>query len=191
MTYTEKDLILRNIRQKENKWFGIECIIEVAGISKPTKRDTKIYDKKHVDQQVKRGKSGDKIPIADKVNTKAGAVSGLKTKAGWLGVAIDVGLNAKDNIGDGESVQRIVGEAGVDVGIGAVSLAASGAAAAFMVGTLGALVLAGAAVGIGASYAISAVAGMEIGGKSVADHVKDGVQGVANGVKSGLKTVAG
>ena len=93
-------------------------------------------------------------------------------------------MNAKDNIKDGESVQRIVGDAGVDVGIGAVSLVASGAAAAFMVGTLGAPVLAGAAAGIGASYAISALAEVKIGGKSVTDHVKDGV-------KSGLKTVAG
>ncbi|MBP1971413.1 uncharacterized protein YukE [Virgibacillus natechei] len=164
---------------------------ETAGMSKSTKRDTKIYDKKYVNQQVKRGKSGDKIPIADKVNAKAGAVSGLKTKAGWLGVAIDTGLNVKDNIEDGESAQRIVGDAGVDVGIGAVSLAGAGAAAAFAVGTIGAPVLAGAAVGIGASYVISGLAGIEIGGKSVTDHVKDGVQGVANGVKSGVETVAG
>ncbi|XGA31883.1 LXG domain-containing protein [Virgibacillus sp. CBA3643] len=164
---------------------------EAAGISKPTKRDTKIYDKKHVDQQVRRGKSGDKIPIADKVHAKAGAVSGLKTKAGWLGVAIDVGLNAKDNIEDSESAQRIVGDAGVDVGIGAVSLAAAGFVSAAVVGTAGLPVLAGVAAGIGASYVISAVAGMEIDGKSVTDHVKDGVQGVANGVKSGVETVAG
>ncbi len=164
---------------------------EVAGINKSKNRNTKIYDKEYVKQQVNRGKSGDKIPIADKVNAKAGAISGLKTKAGWLGVAIDVGLNAKDNIEDGESVQRIVGDAGVDVGIGAVSLATAGAAAAFAVGTMGAPVLAGAAIGVGVSYGISFVAGIEIGGKSVTDHVKDGVQGVANGIKSGVKTIAG
>ncbi|MTW86055.1 hypothetical protein F3157_10350 [Virgibacillus dakarensis] len=164
---------------------------EAVGISKPTKRSTKIYDKKYVDQQVKRGKSGDKIPIADKVNARAGAVNGLKTKAGWIGVAIDSGLNVKNNIEDGESVQRIVGDAGVDVGIGAVSLAAAGTASAIAVGTFGAPVLVGVAAGFVASTAISAVAGIEIGGKSVKDHVKDGVQGVTNGIKSGFKTVAG
>lgn len=39
-------------------------------------------------------------------------------------------------------------------------------------------------MGIGISYAISYVAGIEVGGKSVTDHVKDGVQ-------SGIKTIAG
>ncbi|WP_079707593.1 T7SS effector LXG polymorphic toxin [Paraliobacillus ryukyuensis] len=161
---------------------------EVVGIRKPANRNTKIYDKKYVDQQVKKG---NKVPIANRVNVRAGAVSGLKTKAGWLGVAIDTGLNVKDNIEDGESAQRIVGDAGVDVGIGAVSLAAAGAVSAIAVGTVGLPVLAGVALGIGASYVISGLAGMEIGGKSVTDHVKDGVQGIANGVKSGVETVAG
>ncbi|MFD1068250.1 T7SS effector LXG polymorphic toxin [Oceanobacillus locisalsi] len=163
---------------------------QVGGMSKPTKRDTKIYYKKYIDQQVKRG-SGNKVPIANKVNVRAGATNGLKTKAGWVGVAIDSGLNIKDNIEDGESVQRIVGDAGVDVGVGAVSLAAAGSAAAFTVGTLGAPILAGAAAGFVISSGVSAVAGIEIGGKSVKDHVKDGVQGVANGIKSSVETVAG
>ncbi|WP_079707668.1 hypothetical protein [Paraliobacillus ryukyuensis] len=68
---------------------------EVVGIRKPTNRDIKIYDKKYVDQQVKKR---NKVPIANRVNVRAGAVSGLKTKADWLGVAIDTGLNVKDNI---------------------------------------------------------------------------------------------
>lgn len=163
---------------------------QAAGMSKPTKRDTKIYDKKFVDQQVKRG-SSNKVPIADRVNVRAGATNGLKTKAGWLGVAIDTGVNIKGNIEDGESVERIVGDAGVDVGVGAVSLAAAGAAAAFTVGTLGAPVLAGAAAGFVISSGVSAVANIEVKGKSIKNHVKDGVQGVANSVKSGVETVAG
>lgn len=156
---------------------------EAIGISKPTKRDTKIYDRNYVNDQVRR-KNGNNIRIADKVNVRAGAVGELKSKAGWFGVALDTGLNMKDNIQEGESASRIVGDAGVDVGIGAVSLAAAGVASAAVVGTLGAPVIAGAAVGFAASYAVSAISNLKIGDKKISDHVKDGVQ-------SGIKTVAG
>src|SRR5699024_461873 len=90
---------------------------EAIGISKPTKRDTKIYDSRYINQQVKKGKHGDNIRIADKVHSKAGAISGLKSKAGWAGIAIDTGLNIKENIKNNESTSRIIGDAGVDVGI--------------------------------------------------------------------------
>jgi len=157
---------------------------EAIGISKPTKRSTKIYDKRHVDLQVSRGRHGHNIPIADKVNIKAGGIGGLKTKAGWAGVLIDTGLNVKDNIVEGESVSKIVGDAGVDVGIGAVSLAAAGATTAAVVGIAGAPVIIGAIAGVAASAAVSAIAGWEIGNKTVSDHIKSGVQ-------SGIKTIAG
>src|SRR5699024_7815221 len=190
------DLHKKGFRIKKSKTKGKKAIRnrvrnpEVGGINKSKNRSTKLYYKRHMDIEIKRG-NGKKIPIADKVNWKEGAKGGLKTKAGWLGVALDAGLNVKDNIQDGESTQRIIGDAGVDVGIGAVSLAAAGAASAAVVGTAGLPLLAGAAVGIGTSYAISAVAGIEVGGKSLTNHAKDFVQDTTNAVKSGMKTVAG
>ncbi|WP_079707669.1 hypothetical protein [Paraliobacillus ryukyuensis] len=73
-----------------------------------------------------------------------------------------------------------------------MSLAAAGAAAAFAVGTFGAPVLAGTAIGVGVSIGITyAVKKIKVGGKSLEEHAKDGVQGIANGVKSGVETVAG
>ncbi len=128
---------------------------EAIGISKPTKRDTKIYDRNHVFQQVRRGKHGDKIPIADKVHPKAGAISGLKSKAGWAGIAIDTGLNIKENIENEESTSRIIGDAGVDVGIGAVSLGVAGVSTAVVIGILGAPFIIGAVAGIAASSILS------------------------------------
>src|SRR5699024_10095083 len=165
---------------------------EVAGIRKRKNQSTKIYDKHHMDIELKKGKAGQNIPIADKVNWKEGAKSGLKTKAGWLGVALDTGLNVKSNIEDGESTQKIVGDAAVDTTVGAGLLVAAGAASAFAVGTLGAPVLAGAAIGFGATMVLGSVLEAKWGtSKSLKDHGKDFVQGTTNAVKSGAKTVAG
>jgi len=139
---------------------------ELIGISKPTKRDTKIYDREYVRDQIKR-KNDDNVRIADRENVRAGAISELKSRAGWVGVAIDTGLNVKDNIMDGESTSRIIGDAGVDARIGAVSLAAGGIAASAVVGTLGAPVIVGAAIAIGAGYLVAKVTDIKIGDKNI------------------------
>ena len=160
---------------------------EAIGISKPTKRDTKIYDRNHVFQQVRRGKHGDKIPIADKVHPKAGAVSGLKTKAGWAGIAIDTGLNIKENIENEESTSRIIGDAGVDVGIGAVSLVAAGFTTAAFIGTLGVPVIIGPVAGVVASSIISISLNWEWKSGSISKKIKDGVHSTFNTVAGWFK----
>src|SRR5699024_7990168 len=189
------------IRRIETKSGKIQYRVynpEVAGIktsrkSSKRKYNQKIYDKSYIKSQTKRWKFGSHLKIAKHLDLKAGAASGVKTKAGWLGVAIDAGLNVKENIQDGESKQRIIGDAGVDVGIGAISLVAAGAVSAAVVGTFGAPVLAGAAVGFAATSAVSAAINWKFGAsdKSITDRTKDGVQSAVNGVKSGVKTVAG
>ena len=81
-------------------------------------------------------------------------------------------------------MSKIVGDAGVDVGIGAVSLAAGGMATALVVGSLGAPVLVGAVAGVIGAGVVSSISNLEIKGKSVSNHIKDGIQ-------SGVKTIAG
>lgn len=72
-------------------------------------------------------------------------------------------INVKDNVMDGSSTSRFVGDAGVAVGIGAVSLAAGGIAVLAVVGTLGALVI----VDIAAGFLVSKVTDIKIGEKNI------------------------
>ncbi|MCF3943912.1 hypothetical protein [Oceanobacillus alkalisoli] len=74
-----------------------------------------------------------------------------KAVLGWAGIVIDAGFNIKDNIQEGESTQRIVGDATVDVVAGIGTMAVAGAATAAVVGTVGLPLLAGAGVGLVAS----------------------------------------
>src|SRR5699024_5021257 len=100
--------------------------------------------------------------------------------------------NVKSNIEDGESTQKIVGDAAVDTTVGAGLLGAAGAASAFAVGTLGAPVLAGAAIGCAATIVLGSVLDAKWRtSKSLKDDGKDLMQGSSNDVKSGAKTVAG
>src|SRR5699024_8130485 len=129
---------------------------DVAGIQKPSNtknRSHKIYYKDNIDKHAGKGKSGGKVPITDKVKPISGATSALRSKAGWAGVAIDAGFNLKDNIQDGESTQKVVGDAAVDVGSGAVVMVGAGALTSALVGA-GVPLLAGAAIGYGVTEAV-------------------------------------
>jgi len=105
---------------------------------------------------------------------------------------IDAGFNIKDNIQEGESTQRIVGDATVDVVAGVGTMAAAGAATAAVVGTVGLPLLAGAGVGLVASWTVGKIIDSNWGtSQSLRDHGKDLVQAGTNAVKGFGKTVAG
>src|SRR5690625_746013 len=158
---------------------------KLVGIQDPTNkgRNTKIYDKTYIDSEMKKN-NGKTLKVASNVDIKAGAINGLKTRSGWIGEAIGVAINVKNNIMEGEPISKIGGDLGVDAGLGAISLGVAGGAAAFAVGTMGAPVLAGVAIGIGLSSVVKFAANFEFYGKSVSDRAKSGLQ-------SGIKTVAG
>ncbi|UTR14966.1 LXG domain-containing protein [Salipaludibacillus sp. LMS25] len=164
---------------------------QVAGIRAPKKgRTTKLYSKSFIDSM--------KIKNAPKVgkfvSAKVSTAKALGSKAGWLGTAVTAGLNMNDNIENGASTSKIIGDVAVDVGIGALSIAGGAVLSAAAVGsvTFGAPVVVGAAISIGVSLAITtAFDAVKINGKSLADHTKDGVQKVGTGIKNGAKAVAG
>lgn len=119
---------------------------EAGGIRKPkNNRKTKLYDRTYIDRKEVKTK------ISSRVKPITGAVNSLKSRAGWVGVALNTGLTVKQNIQEGESTGKIVKDAGIDVGVGAVSLAVAGAATAIAVGSFGVPIIAGAAIGIAAS----------------------------------------
>jgi predicted ribonuclease toxin of YeeF-YezG toxin-antitoxin module len=162
---------------------------QVAGISSPKPgRSTKIYSRNYLNSL----KLNNMPKIGGFVNAKSGAVGALKSKLGWVGTAVSAGVNAYDNIKEGESASKIIGDVAVDVGAGAVSLAAGGAIAALAVGSAGLPLIAGAAVTFGISTIVSVGLNAPVfGDKSIVDNVKDGVQKVGDGIKSGVKSVAG
>jgi len=168
---------------------------QVVGIQRPGKnkpRSHKIYYKHNIDHHAYKKKSKGRVPITDKVKPGPGAISALKSKAGWAGIAIDAGFNIKDNILEGESTQRIVGDATVDVVAGVGTMAVAGALSALAIGSFGALILAGAAVGFGASYIVGKALGFNWRtSQSLKAHGKDLVQAGTNAVKGFGKTVAG
>lgn len=154
---------------------------ELDGITKPKSvRTTKIYEKSYIEKAVK---TGNHPKVAKYVHPGSGAISALKSKAGWLGVALSTGVNIKKNVDNGEDATKIIGDAAVDVGIGAVSLAAGGFVVG-IVGAAGAPVLVGAALAVGASIGLSLLFdGIKIKNKSISDHIKSGVQTIARWFK--------
>jgi toxin YxiD len=154
---------------------------ELDGITKPKSvRTTKIYEKSYIEKAVK---TGNHPKVAKYVHPGSGAISALKSKAGWLGVALSTGVNIKKNVDHGEDATKIIGDAAVDVGIGAVSLAAGGIVAG-IVGAAGAPVLVGAALAVGASIGLSLLFdGIKIKNMSISDHIKSGVQTIARWFK--------
>src|SRR5699024_11438407 len=88
------------------------------------------------------------LAFSQYVRPGTAAVNSLKSKAGWLGVAITTGENMYNNIQSGESTTTIVEDVAVDASLGVVSMLAAGAATAAAVGA-GAPVLVGAAAGVG------------------------------------------
>ncbi|KOO43019.1 LXG domain-containing protein [Priestia koreensis] len=147
----------------------------------------KKYDKTYIDSQRKRGTLKN-LKVAQYVDALEGAKASLKTGPAWLTVGVTTGLDMKENIQNGESAERIVGDAVVDIGMGAAGMAIAGAATALAVGTVGAPLLVGAGVGFVAATAftyftegLKAKVGKEK--KSLSDLAKDGVC-------KGLKTIS-
>ncbi|MBN8211170.1 hypothetical protein JI666_20840, partial [Bacillus sp. NTK071] len=142
-------------------------------------RNFKTFTQKYIKSQVNRGNSLN-LNVSKFLNGKAGAISAVKSKIGWLGVGITTIDNARKNIQNDESSSKIVGDAVIDVAIGAATLAVGGAFAALAV-SAGAPVLFGTAVTVAASLTVSYVLdGIKINNKSIGDHVKNGVQSVAS-----------
>ncbi|MBH0156278.1 LXG domain-containing protein [Fictibacillus sp. 5RED26] len=136
----------------------------------------KRYHSKWIDSQLKRGN----IPeIAKNVKPSSALKSSVRGGLAWVGVGITTTENAYENIQNNESTSKIVGDAGVDVGLGAVTLGLGSATAAFVVGTVGAPVLAGATVGLAVSIGVSYILeGIKTGKgqKNISDKIKDKVQ---------------
>ncbi len=146
-------------------------------------RNYKIYSKNYITSQVKIG-NGQKLGISKFLNSKAGAVSALKSKLGIAGVGIAAIDNVRKNINNNENTGKIIGDAAVDVAIGAATLALGGAVSAAAV-SIGAPVLLGAGIALGVSMgAAYLLDGFKINNKTIGTHIK-------NGVQSGVKSVAG
>lgn len=161
---------------------------EAVGIKPSTKkvRKTKLYEKEYLKKEAKRGNH---LKITKYVRPGSGAITALKSKAGWLGVGINAVEDAYDNRNKG--MTKIVCDLGVDVGVGAVSIAAGGVLAA-AAGAFGAPVIVGAAAAFGASVAASYIFdGIKIGKgknkKSISGHIKSGIQSIAGWFKKGGK----
>lgn len=141
------------------------------------------YHNAYINSQLKLGNTPE---IATHVKPSAAIKSAFTSKIGIAGIAITAGENAYNNIQSNESTSKVVGDAVVDVGIGAVSLAA-GAAIVSAVTLAGAPILAAAAAGFLLSTAIAyGTEGVKIGKdeKTLSDSLKDGVE-------KGINTVAG
>lgn len=169
---------------------------KVIGIPPSKKgRKDKLYSAKDIRELAKNGTPP---KVAKYLHPGTGAVKALGSKAGWLGVAAETVKNLRSNLNpeDGKiKAEKVVGDAVVDVGLGAVSIAAGGALSAAAV-TAGAPVIVGAAVAVGVSLAASYIfGGIEIGKgnnkDTLGNHLKKGAEKVGKGVKKGLKTVAG
>ncbi len=145
----------------------------------------KNYKDSYIDSQVKLG-NGHRLNIAQHVRPSAAVKSAFMSKFGIAGIVLSTGENWVNNVQSNASTEKIVGDAIVDAGLGAVSLAA-GAAAVSFVAMLGVPLVGVAAVGLTASLVTTYLTdGIKMGKdeKNLSDGLKDGVQ-------KGIKTVAG
>ena len=143
------------------------------------------YPNSYIDSQIKLG-NGHKLKIAEYVRPSAAVKSAFMSKLGIAGIALSAGENVVNNVQSNASTAKIVGDAVVDVGIGAATLAA-GAVVISAVVAGGVPLLGAAVIGFGFSMASTYVLdGIKIGKdeKNLSDSLKDGVQ-------KGIKTVAG
>ncbi|KEO84595.1 WXG100 family type VII secretion target [Tumebacillus flagellatus] len=106
-------------------------------------------------------------------------IKGFGTAMGYASIAVDTGTHLYENIQEGKSTSHIVAEATVDVGVGAVSMAAAtytGAAIGTAIGgPIGTLL--GAVGGFAVGYFCSLITdGTYVNGKSIGDHMKDGLE---------------
>ncbi|RID84048.1 hypothetical protein D1953_14470 [Peribacillus asahii] len=145
----------------------------------------KDYKNSYIDSQVKLG-NGHKLKIAEHVRPSAAVKSTFMSKSGIIGIVLSTGENVVNNVQVNASAEKIVGDAVVDAGIGAATLA-GGAVVVSAVVAGGVPLLGAAVIGFGFSIASTYVLdGIKIGKdeKNVSDSLKDGVQ-------KGIKTVAG
>ncbi|WP_249175992.1 T7SS effector LXG polymorphic toxin, partial [Bacillus paralicheniformis] len=133
-------------------------------------------------------KVGNNPKIAEYTRASSAVKGAMKSKLGWAGVAITTGEDLVNNVNDPNvSTEKIVGDAAVDVGLGAATIGVGAVASAFVIGTVGAPVIVGAAAALVVTIGVSELLGGVKWGKdkkSITDMAKDSVE-------SGLKTVAG
>jgi len=155
------------------------------GKQKKSGRTTKIFDQSYINKNKN-------LPVNQYIKSGTGAIAGMKSKAGWLGVvAGSVANGVYDYIYKDAPLSKVAGDVGVDVGFGAVSLAVGGAVSALAVGSFGLPLLGGAAIAVGASLVFSSlIDGIKFGKgknkKSVSEHVKSGVQSIGGWFKKKL-----
>ncbi|KZZ84135.1 T7SS effector LXG polymorphic toxin [Bacillus sp. SJS] len=139
--------------------------------------------KNYVESQAK---IGNLTNVAEQVRPATAIKQALKSKLGWFGIGVSTVENINKNVQANESNAKITGDAIVDVGVGAVTLAA-GATSVALVTALGAPVLGAAAIGfgisVGASYLLD---GVKFGKEETS--ISDGIK---SGVEKGIKTIAG
>ncbi|MBM7703282.1 LXG domain-containing protein [Metabacillus iocasae] len=144
------------------------------------------YHENYIKSQVKLGNN---LKVAEYVSPVGAVKSTLKGKIGWLGIGVTTVENINSNVQSNASTSKIVGDAAVDVGLGAVSLAGG----AFVVGLAGAFsapIVAAAAVGFLASVSATyAFEGIRFGKSetTVSDTLKENVEKSFDSLKELLK----
>ncbi len=137
----------------------------------------------YIESQLKLGNTP---RIANHVKVSAAIKTSFKSKLGVAGIAITAGENAFNNIQSNESTSKVVGDAAVDVGLGAVSLA-TGAAVVSGVTIIGGPLLLAAGAGVVISTLVTyGLEGVKVGKeeKTLSETLKDTVE-------KGIDTVAG
>lgn len=143
----------------------------------------KKFDATYIDSQIERGNLSN---IAQHVRPSSAVKEAFKSKIGLAGIAIATGENVYKNINSNETPSKIVGDAAVDVGIGAGTLALGAVVGAGAV-ALGAPVL----VAGGAGLIFSVVSTYALDGIKIGKEEKSASDALKDGVEKGIKTVAG
>lgn len=143
----------------------------------------KKFDATYIDSQVERGNLSN---IAQHIRPSSAVKEAFKSKIGLAGIAIATGENVYKNINSNESPSKVFGDAAVDVGIGAGTLALGAVVGAGAV-ALGAPVL----VAGGAGFVFSVVSTYVLDGIKIGKEEKSASDALKGGVVRGIKTVAG
>lgn len=145
----------------------------------------KKFDNSYISSQIKEG-NGSKLKIAKHVKPSVAVTSAFKSKLGIAGIGISTGENVYKNIKSNASASKTVGDAAVDIGLGAVTIA-GGAVAVTAVSAIGAPLL----VVAGAGFVAATGAAYILDGIKVGKNEKTLSTGIKDGVQKGVKTVAG
>ncbi|WEG15248.1 LXG domain-containing protein [Alkalihalophilus pseudofirmus] len=143
------------------------------------------YQNTYISSQLERG---NEPQIARYVQPKVAAKYALKNGLSWVGVGVTTGHNLYENVQADEKVAKTIGDAAIDVSIGVATIVGGAVVTSFVVAA-GLPVLTGALIGAGVSIGASVLLdGIKVGGKSISNHIKDGVQ---KGISTVTGTVAG